>query len=144
MKNSDAINRIIEEVAVKHGISLGRDDPVLMVYTINRQLMESVAKIQQEALDKYLCSMEKSAGRIHDQAALSLDNRMREASTVMRQALLQEAERLFSQQRKDSQAINDRMIEGYFKWLRFAAFNAVVSALTIMAAGIVLWFVVNS
>jgi hypothetical protein len=143
VKNSDAINRIIEEVAVKHGISLGRDDPVLMVYTINRQLMESSAKIQQEALDKYLCSMEKSAGRIHNQAALSLDIRMREASTVMRQALLQEAERLFSQQRKDSQTINDRMMEGYFKWLRFAAFNA-VSALTIMAAGIVLWFVVDS
>lgn len=144
MKNSDVINLIIEEVAVKHGISLGRDDPVLMVYTINRQLMESGVKIQQEALDKYLCSMEKSAVRIHDQAALSLDNRMREASTVMRQALLQEAEHLFSQQRKDSQAINDRMMEGYFMWLRFAAFNAVVSALTIMAAGIVLWFVVDS
>lgn len=139
--NSEAINRIIEEVALKHGISLGRDDPVLMVYTINRQLMESSVRTQQEALDKYLCSVEKSAGRIHDQAILTLDKRMREASVGMKQALLQEAERLFSEQRKDRQAINDRMMEGYKKWCRFAAFNAIVSALTMLTAGVVLWFV---
>lgn len=131
----DPITQIIEDVAVKHGIALGWDDPVLMVYTINRQLMESGARIQQAALEKYLCSMEQSAGRIHDQAACALDRKMREASANMRQALQQEAERLFSQHRKESRA----MMESYLKWRRFAAFNVAVSVLAIVTAGAVLW-----
>ena len=138
--DSDAINRIIEEVAVRHGISLGRDDPVLMVYTINRQLMESSARIQQETLEKYLCSMEKSAGRIHDQAACALDRKIREASANMRQALQHEAERLFNQQRKEIQAINHHMLESHHKWRRFVVFNVAVSVLAVVTAGAVLWF----
>ena len=139
--NSDAINQIIEEVAVKHSITLGRDDPVLIVYTINRQLMESGARIQQEALEKYLRNIEKSAGRIHDQAVCTLDAKMREASASMRQALQQEAERLFGQQRKESQAIDHRMMESCLKWRRFAAINIAVSVLTLVTAVVVLWSV---
>lgn len=139
--DSDVINRIIEEVAVKHGISLGRDDPILMVYTINRQLMESSARIQQDTLEKYLCSMEKSAGRIHDQAACALDRKIREVSASMGQALQREAERLFSQQRKENQAINHHMIESHRKWRRFTVFNVAVSVLAVVTAGAVLWSV---
>lgn len=133
----DPITQIIEDVAVKHGIALGRDDPVLMVYTINRQLMESGARIQQAALEKCLGNMEQSAGRIHDQAVCALDRKMREASANIRQALQQEAERLFSQQRKESRA----MMESHLKWRRFAAINIAVSMLTIVSAGAVLWSV---
>lgn len=132
---SDAINRIIEEVAVRHGIALDRDDPVLMVYTINRQLMECSARIQQAALEQYLSSVEQSAGRIHAQAACALDRKMRESSATMRQALQQEAQRLFNQHQKEARAI----MESHDKWRRFAALNAVVSILVMVAAGAVLW-----
>ena len=133
--DSDAINRIIEEVAVRHGIALDRDDPVLMVYTINRQLMECSARIQQSALEQSLRNIEQSAGRIHDQAACAMDRKMREAAADMRQALQQEAERLFNQHKKETRAL----MENHRKWRRFAALNAALSVLAIVAAGAVLW-----
>lgn len=133
--DSDAINRIIEEVAVRHGIALDRDDPVLMVYTINRQLMECSARIQQSALEQYLSSLEQSAGRIHEQAAYAMDRKMREAAAHMRQALQQEAERLFNQHKKEARAL----MESHGKWRRLAALNAVVSVLVMVAASAVLW-----
>jgi hypothetical protein len=132
---SDALNRLIEEVAVRHGIALDRDDPVLMVYTINRQLMECSARIQQAALEQYLSSVEQSAERIHEQAACAMDRKMRDAAATMRQALQQETERLFIQHQKESRAL----MEIHRKWRRLAALNAAVSVLAVVAAGAVLW-----
>jgi hypothetical protein len=44
---------LIKEVSVKHGIALGRDDPILILHTINTKLIEETAKAQQAMLDQY-------------------------------------------------------------------------------------------
>ncbi|HDO7885766.1 TPA: conjugal transfer protein TraM [Legionella pneumophila] len=55
---SDKINEAIQDIAVKHGVVLGRDDPVLILQTMNDRLLEENRKAQQEMLTQFKEEME--------------------------------------------------------------------------------------
>lgn len=50
---NEPIDTLIKEIAVKHGVALGRDDPVLILHTMNETLLRESAD-KQEALFKGL------------------------------------------------------------------------------------------
>ena len=137
----DKLDEIIQEVAIKHGYVIGRDDPVLMTYTINQQVMEAGARIQRAMLEEHLCGMGKIASGLEDQAAGRLNRIARQAMDSIRLAMRQEAESLFSQQRRESEAAHRLMMENYLQWRRFAGFSMTLSVLTLAATAIVLWSV---
>lgn len=60
---SDKIEDLIREIAVKHGIAVGRDDPILVLQTINTSLMADSAAQQQEILDRFKEELEGIAHR---------------------------------------------------------------------------------
>lgn len=49
----DPMESIIKEVAGKHGIVLGHDDPILMMHTINEQLMNENIQKQKIMLNQF-------------------------------------------------------------------------------------------
>ena len=46
MAADDKIEELIREIAAKHGIAVGRDDPILILQTINMKLMQDSASAQ--------------------------------------------------------------------------------------------------
>ncbi|WP_373991702.1 conjugal transfer protein TraM [Duganella sp. BuS-21] len=50
---SDQIEDLIREIASKHGIAVARDDPILVLQTINNRLLQDSAMAQQALLDKF-------------------------------------------------------------------------------------------
>ena len=48
----DNVDELIKEIAVKHGIAVSRDDPILILQTINNRLMQDSEKAQQAMLDQ--------------------------------------------------------------------------------------------
>ncbi|MDD5706008.1 MAG: conjugal transfer protein TraM [Kiritimatiellae bacterium] len=60
---SDQIEELIREIAAKHGIAVARDDPILVLQTINNRLLIDSAKAQQAQLDTYKEEMEALAQR---------------------------------------------------------------------------------
>jgi len=59
----DQIEELIREIATKHGIAVSRDDPILVLQTINLRLMQDSAKAQQALLDQYKEELEGIALR---------------------------------------------------------------------------------
>ncbi|ADG23853.1 conjugal transfer protein TraM [Legionella pneumophila] len=55
---SEKINEAIQDIAGKHGVVLGRDDPVLIFQTMNDRLLEENRKVQQEMLTQFREEME--------------------------------------------------------------------------------------
>jgi len=49
----DAVEDLIKEIAVKHGIAVGRDDPILILQTINARLLDDGAKAQRALLQEH-------------------------------------------------------------------------------------------
>lgn len=61
---ADQVEELIKEIAAKHGIAVSRDDPILVLQTINNRLMQDSSKAQQAQLDQYKEELEawRSAG----------------------------------------------------------------------------------
>ncbi|MFC5463123.1 conjugal transfer protein TraM, partial [Massilia niabensis] len=62
-RQDDQVEALIREIAQKHGIVVGRDDPILMLHTINNRLMADSAKSQQVQLEKLREELEALAQR---------------------------------------------------------------------------------
>src|SRR5512137_900861 len=58
MSHEHEIEETIKEIAVKHGIAVGRDDPILILQTLNNRLMQANQKAQQDMLDQYKSELE--------------------------------------------------------------------------------------
>ena len=77
---STAIDETIKEIAVKHGISLNRDDPVLILHTMNAKLLEENKKQQQELLAQFKEEIELAASSWQNDAK-------DKAETILNQSL---------------------------------------------------------
>ena len=60
---SDQIEALIKEISVTHGIAVGRNDPLLMLQTMNARLMDDNAKAQLAMLHQYKEELEGIALR---------------------------------------------------------------------------------
>ncbi len=139
-RERDALDEIIREVAIRHGISVGHDDPILMTYTINRQVMESATGIQKMILNDHLKGLRTLSKELQDEAAGRLEQTMREATNSICLALEQEAKRLFSLQRMENEMVVRKMMEEYRHLQRFSSISFLVSFLGFATALAVLWY----
>jgi len=134
------LDAIIREVAVRHGISVSRDDPILMTYTINRQVMESATGLQKMILNDHLNSLRTLSEELQGKAAGRLEQTMRESAHSICLAFEQEAKRLFSLQRMENEMAARRMMEEYQHLQHFSSISLLVSVLGFATALAVLWY----
>lgn len=60
-QSGNSTEAIIRTVAVKHGIALGRNDPILILHTINSLLMDEFARKQEALIDQFKVNLEATA-----------------------------------------------------------------------------------
>lgn len=65
---SDNLNDTIQDIAIKHGIVLGKDDPILVFHTMNERLFEENRKAQQDMLGQFKEEMESICSKWKDDA----------------------------------------------------------------------------
>jgi hypothetical protein len=56
-------DELTKEIAGKHGVAVGRDDPIMILQTVNARLLEDSAKAQQEMLERYKEELEALSAR---------------------------------------------------------------------------------
>ncbi|SES90994.1 Transcriptional activator TraM [Nitrosomonas marina] len=67
--NNDKLDALIKRIASEHGIALTRDDPVLMMHTLNEVLLEQNEKAHAELLSKYEAILQESFNQWHSYAS---------------------------------------------------------------------------
>jgi len=65
---SEPIEELIKEIAVKHGIAVSRDDPIMILHTINERLLKDGIDAQQALLKTLKEEMEAIYQRWHSEA----------------------------------------------------------------------------
>jgi hypothetical protein len=60
-ESSNKIEAIIRTVAVKHGIALGRNDPILILHTLNALLIDDFSKKQDDLIHQFRVNLEEVA-----------------------------------------------------------------------------------
>jgi hypothetical protein len=55
---SEAIDQAIQDIAIKHGVLLSKDDPILLLHTMNERLLEENRKTQEKLLAEFKKEMQ--------------------------------------------------------------------------------------
>lgn len=142
-RQDDQIEALIREIAQKHGIVVGRDDPIFVLQTINHRLMQDSAKAQQAQLERLKEELEALAQRWSQDAKEKSERILNASLNVSRQAMAQTME---EGARRSTRLLTDEM-DGLLAKLaqpvresrQLAIFNIVASCITLLAATVALW-----
>ncbi|HAU0965794.1 conjugal transfer protein TraM [Legionella israelensis] len=133
---SEKLDKIVQDITVKHGVLLGKDDPILMLQTMNEQLIEENRKAQQDLLVKFREEMEGISSQWKDDAKEKAEKVLNAALASSKEAIT----RLLHESTKESvqamqKLLSDSLIEARSltrKTQKFSQF-ALVSSATLFA-----------
>jgi hypothetical protein len=142
-RQDDQIEALIREIAQKHGIVVGRDDPILVLQTINHRLMQDSARAQQAQLESFKQELEALAQRWSLDAREKSERILNASLTAGKQTMGQ----LLEEGAQASARLMAHEMEGLLAKLappvrearQLAVFNIVASCITLLAAAVALW-----
>jgi hypothetical protein len=139
----DKIEEIIKEIAAKHGIAVGRDDPILILQTINEKLMQDSAAAQQAILNTFKEELEDIAHRWGDDAKNKAERTLNAALLASREemmkVMLEGAKVAAETVRREVEAGISKITSPIRESKRVAFMNMVAAIMTVFAAGLALW-----
>jgi hypothetical protein len=140
---SDQVEELIKEIAAKHGIAVSRDDPILVLQTINNRLMQDSSKAQQAQLDVYKEELEGLALRWGNEAKGKaeriLNASLAASKDAMGKAMEEGAKTASKAVRAEMDAALAAVAEPIRAARRIGMLNVVASCITLAAAAVALW-----
>ena len=140
---ADPIEDLIQEIARKHGVAIDRDDPILVLQTINSKLLKDSARAQKDQLDAYKIELEALAQRWGTDAKEKAE-RILNASLCASQEAMTKIPGLVAQSTTVSVKAEVELALAYVVSRihdahRIGVLNLVASFVTLTAALIALW-----
>jgi len=143
---TDKIEEAIKEIAVKHGIAVGRNDPILILHTINEQLMRDSEAAQQEILDRFKEELEAIAHRWGDDAKNKAERTLTAAIAASKETMMnmmQEGALITTEAiRREIDASVKKIAIPIRESRRTAIMNMAAAGMALVAAGLVLWVMI--
>lgn len=140
---ADQVEELIKEIAAKHGIAVSRDDPILVLQTINNRLMQDSSKAQQAQLDQYKEELEALALRwgtdAKDKAERILNAALTASKEAMNKAMQENAKSTAAAVRAEVDAALGRVAGQVKDARRIGMLNVLASCITLAAAAVALW-----
>lgn len=144
---SDQIEELIKEIAAKHGIAVSRDDPILVLQTINNRLMQDSSKAQRDQLDQYKEELEGLALRWGNDAKGMAERILNASLAASKEAMntrMQEgAKAMTTAVRAEIDAALASVAIPILDAGRIGKLNVIASCITLLAAAVALWVVLR-
>ena len=142
--SSDRVEALIREIAVTHGIAVSRNDPIMILQTINMRLLDDSAKAQEAMLDAYKQELEGLNQQWGNNAKAMADRVLTASLSASKEAmatLMQEGARELTKGVKAEveAGITASIATPVREGRRIAIFNVIAAVMTFCAAGIALW-----
>ena len=147
MSHEPNIDELIKEIAAKHGIAVGRDDPILILQTLNTRLMLANQKAQQDLLENYKAELEDLSLRwstdAKEKAERILNASLDASKTAMKQLLQAVANEVVTTIKAEVDASLNHINRPIQEAHRIGLMNIVASCITLLAAAIILWTTIH-
>ncbi len=143
MPAGDRIEQMVREIAVRHGVAVGRDDPILMLLTINERLVQDGEAAQRALLEQFKSELEAMTRRVSDEARNQVSGAMQAtlvaSQEVLRQAVQESstevAEAVRVEVQNSAHAVNAQLRDAR----RVSLMNMGTALLVLAAAFVVAW-----
>lgn len=140
---SDQIEDLIREIAAKHGIAVARDDPILVLQTINNRLLQDSAAAQQTLLSQFKEELEGVALRwqsdAKDKAERVLNASLAASKTAMEKILLEAATTTAKLTRSELDEVLAQLGCRAREFRQASLINLIASCLIVIAVGMATW-----
>lgn len=138
------IDQSIQDIAVKHGVLLGKDDPILILQTMNNRLLEENRKAQQDLLTQFKEEIENISSQWKDDAQIKAEKILNTALAISKESMA----RLFQQFTNESvqtmrKMISDSLAEAHDlaqQTQKFSRFALLSSAAILITASFLMFF----
>jgi hypothetical protein len=139
---SDKIEAIIKEIAAKHGIAVGRDDPIMILQTINERLMRDSAAAQQETLGRFKEELESIAHRWGEDAKSKAERTLSAALAASKDAMMkgmrEGAKAAAASAREEVDTALEQLAGPIRDGRRIAVMNMIAGGMAVFAAALAL------
>lgn len=143
---TDSVEELIKEIAVKHGIAVGRDDPIMILQTLNRRLMQESQKAQETMLNQYKEELEGIAARWEHEAKEKAERILNAAlvasKEVMSKTMQDSAVAATALIHKEVEDVLVRTQAQLCATRNLAIWNITVAVITLLSSGFLGWVVV--
>ena len=133
----------IKEIAAKHGIAVGRDDPLLILHTLSNRLLQDSQKAQQALLDLYKSELEGISLRwstdAKEKAERILNVSLDASKTAMERLLWAGAKEVVTTIKAEVDASLNLISRPIKNANRIGLMNIAASCITLLAAAALLW-----
>jgi hypothetical protein len=134
------MNELIKEVAVKHGIAVGKNDPLMVLCTINQRLLQESSEEQAKLLNQFREEIELVSHRWSEDTKAKAEKIINAALAASRKELGKGMEGVLT---KATEMTTKKAREAGLDIIRQAKFVAMINILgatiTLVAAGIIVW-----
>jgi len=134
------MNELIKEVAVKHGIAVGKNDPLMVLCTINQRLLQESSEEQAKLLNQFREEIELVSHRWSEDTKAKAEKIINAALAASRKELDKGMEGVVT---KATEITTNKAREAGLDIIRQAKFVAMINILgatiTLVAAGIIVW-----
>ena len=135
----DKIDETIREIAAKHGVAIGRNDPILILHTMNDRLMRDSEAAQKEILEQFQSELEDIAHRwgndAKDKAERTLNAALAASKEAMAKSMADGAKSITDSMLSNIESSMSQIITP-IRWV--AVMNMVAAGMAVVAAGIAL------
>jgi|GEM_PF-395267 cell division septum initiation protein DivIVA len=147
MTDDEQIDEIIREIAEKHQIVVSRNDPILVLQTINNRLLQNGQKAQQAMIEQLKEELEAIAMRWSEEAKEKAERILNASLTASKESM----EKLMLSGAREIQKVVQADIELSLKRINasssdarnIALLNIISASFSIIAAAIVLWAIMQ-
>ncbi|HEK2843891.1 TPA: conjugal transfer protein TraM [Proteus mirabilis] len=141
MSNEDKVDNLIKEIALKHGVALGRDDPILILQTLHEILINDSKKNQEELLNDLKSELEAVLQRWDsssvEKAERTLNASLSASKELMREVIEQSTTAMAEKIRKEvDKTVNNAVIPIIKQTNHVTKINMIVAITLLITAGI--------
>jgi len=141
---SDETDELIKEIAVKHGIAVSRDDPIMILQTINNRLHQDTERAQQALLETYKEELEALSTRwsedVKDKSQRIVNASLYASKNAMAESVQESAKAASTLLKNELESILIPIRKSIKEARMIGILNIAASAITLTALAIVLLY----
>ena len=137
----EKIEETIKEIAVKHGIAVGRDDPIMILHTINERLMKETAAAQRQIMHEFREELESAAHQWEAVAKKTAERILNAALAASKKAIAEEGKTAAEAMGIEIDSILAQADETKRSSRKLVIINSAVTVISLLAVVAVLWLI---
>ena len=138
----EKIDKAIQQIASNHGIAVSKDDPIMILHTMNERLISDSKAAQQELLDNFRSQLEVTVSELSmaakNHSDRVLNSTIQTSKTEISRVMEEQSNIIIERWKADLHAEFNEACKTMTTSRQTAILNIIASFITLIAAGIVL------